>query len=204
MDLSINSDVTAVGWTSFAAVLQNPNSALEAIDLGGNSIGDYTLVLLLNSLAHNNKVKELLLDDLKEDITVIGWDALSKFLCNKSSIDATFNSNHTLQSISQCPEAMDDEDNIPDDVKASLALNGSSEDKREVAIKKILKHHQHFDMQPFFEWDLKVVPIAVHWLERARSIQNIDEVGVGRHKLGVIYQFVRAMPEVFEPAPAEG
>ena len=124
---------------------------------------------------------------------------LSKVLCNTSSINNTYHSNHTLRLLAEL-----NEDNIPDDVKASLALNGSSEDKREVGMQKILKHHQHSDMQPFFEWDLKVVPIAVHWLERARSIQNIDEAGVGRHKLGVIYQFVRAMPEVFEPAPSAG
>ena len=90
---------------------------------------------------------------------------------------------------------------LPPVVGSLLALNESSEDKRQVAIKKILKHHKHFDMQPFFEWDLKVLPIAIAWFEQAQSIANNEEVGVGRHKLGAIYQFIRAMPEVFEPAP---
>ena len=58
-------------------------------------------------------------------------------------------------------------------------------------------------MQPFFEWDLKVLPIVIEWFESARSIANNDEaVGIYKHKLGAIYQFVRAMPEVFEPVPA--
>ena len=92
---------------------------------------------------------------------------------------------------------------IPADVRALLALN-SREDKKQVAIKKILKHHRHFDMQPFFEWDLKVLPIAVNWFERARSIDRNDEARIGKHKLGAIYQFIRAMPDVFEPAPAAG
>jgi len=30
------------------------------------------------------------------------------------------------------------------------------------------------------------------------------EASQTQHKLGVIYQFIRAMPEVFEPAPAAG
>jgi hypothetical protein len=81
-------------------------------------------------------------------------------------------------------------------------LNRSSEDKSQVAIKKILQHHQHFNMQPFLEWELKVLPIAVNWFDRARSIEDIDEAVIGKQKLGAMYQFIRAMPEVFEPAAA--
>ena len=86
---------------------------------------------------------------------------------------------------------------MPSDINSSLDLNSSSEDKRQVATRKILQHHQHFDMQPFFEWDLKVLPLAVAWFDRARSI-DADEERVDKHKLGAIYQFIRAMPEVFE------
>ena len=63
-------------------------------------------------------------------------------------------------------------------------------------------HHRHFDMQPFFEWELKVLPIAINWFERARSIHNNEEAGIYKHQLEAIYQFTRAMPEAFEPAPA--
>ena len=56
-------------------------------------------------------------------------------------------------------------------------------------------------MQPFFEWDLKVLPLAINWFERARSIEDTDETVIDKQKLGSIYQFIRAMPEVFEPAP---
>ena len=69
------------------------------------------------------------------------------------------------------------------------------------------------DMRPFFEWELKVLPIAVTWFERARSIEINGVAGVvtgqnsyprrktsvDKHKLSAIYQFIRAMPEVFEP-----
>ena len=59
-------------------------------------------------------------------------------------------------------------------------------------------------MQPFFEWELKVLPIAINWFERARSIDDDNEVGIGNHKLDSIYQFIRSMPEVFESVPAAG
>ena len=97
---------------------------------------------------------------------------------------------------------------MPANVRSSLALNESSEDKKQVAMEKILKHHQHFDMELFFQWDLKVLPIAINWFDRARSvarsIENVDEAGIGNHKLGAIYQFIRAMQEIFEPAPGSG
>ena len=49
-----------------------------------------------------------------------------------------------------------------------------------------------------------MLPIAVTWFERARSIDDAYGTAIGKHKLGAIYQFIRAMPEVFEPAPAAG
>ena len=82
-----------------------------------------------------------------------------------------------------------------------LKLNMSSDDKRQVAMKKILRCHPHFDMQPFFEWDLKVLPHAIAWFDHARSIES-DEVGVDKRKLSAIYQFIHAMPEVFESVPS--
>ena len=65
-------------------------------------------------------------------------------------------------------------------------------------MKKILTHHQHFDMQPFFEWDLKVLPLAVAWFERTRSVGDNNSAGIRKRKLEAIFQFIRAMPEVFE------
>ena len=117
-----------------------------------------------------------------------------KVLCDSSSVNNTFLSNHTFESLVYVPS-------IPADLRSLLALNRSSEDKKQIAIKKILKHHRHFEMQPFFEWDLKVLTIAIKWFERARSIEDADETVIGKNKLGAIYQFIRAMPEVFEPAP---
>ena len=93
---------------------------------------------------------------------------------------------------------------MPPELRSLLALNSSSENKKQVAMEKIIKHHQHFDMQPFFEWDMKILPHAIEWFERARSIANNDDVGIDKRKLESIYQFIRAMPEVFEPAPVAG
>ena len=50
--------------------------------------------------------------------------------------------------------------------------------------------------------------LVVTWFERARAIERAfvvdDWVGIDKRKLDAIYQFIRAMPDVFEPAPAAG
>ena len=191
LHLSSNPNITERGYQRLASLLENPNSNLEHLHLFDNHVGDEGALIFANALATNRKLKELEL--WLAGITAKGWSSFPKVLCDTSSINTTFLSNHTLECLSHNTTGM------PSDVVSLLALNRSSEDKKEVAIKKIVKHHNQFDMQPFFEWDLKVLPLAVSWFERARSVVN-DEAGIGKRKLSVIYQFIRAMPEVYEPA----
>ena len=87
------------------------------------------LVSLANSLIHNKKLKELILeDDGSKDyivyITITKWDSLSNVLCNKTSINATFDSNHTLERILE-PEQPDtvDESLLPPDLRSLLQMN---------------------------------------------------------------------------------
>ena len=193
LDLAWNQTITARGYRRIAILLENRNCSLVQLRLFCNSIGDEGALIFANALASNCKLKTLDLDS--NGITAEGYSSFSKVLCDTSSINRTFLSNHTLG-------ALGGSSLIPADLRSLLALNSSNEDRNQVAIRKILKHHHHFDMQPFFEWDLKVLPLAVNWFERARSIERIDDAGIGKHKLGAIYQFIRAMPEVFEPSPA--
>ena len=77
-------------------------------------------------------------------------------------------------------------------------MNGR-EDKKEVAIIKILQHHDGFDMMPFFEWEFKVLPLMINWLERASTIPMPEnfESNIGPRKLSSVYQFVRGMPDLY-------
>lgn len=192
LDLSNNS-IAARGCQSLATLLQNPNSNLDELYLNHNIIDNEGAHILANALTSNRKLKTLRLEC--NDFTE-GWSGFSKVLCDTSSINNTFHSNHTLECLASV------EPNMPADVRSLLELNRSSDDKKQVAMKKILKHHQHFDMQPFFEWDLKVLPTAMSWFERAQSIYENNEAGIDKQKLSAMYQFIRAMPDVFEPAPA--
>ena len=208
-----NNSITARGCESLAGLLEGPKSNLEELHLSHNNIGDEGALIFANALANNNNLKKLFLKG--NDITTEGWSSFSKVLCDTSSVNKTFLSNHTLENVGSGHGA----------TGALLALNSSSEDKKLVAMKKILKHHQHFDMQPFFEWELKLLPLAIDWFERARSIVGDDDndvdddsdddddgsdgedeedvvAALDKRKLGAIYQFIHAIPEVLEPVPA--
>jgi hypothetical protein len=187
LSLHTNEHVTAEGWRAFSAVLLNPNSALEKIDLAYNSIDNDALVSFANALRHNNKLKELFLDanwgfeeDEEEDVTIINWDALSNLLCNESSINATFSSNHILQCVVDPDSDEADESQLPNDLVTLLRLNREN-NPTEAARRKILKVHfsGNFNMQPFINMDLKVLPHAVAWMAK-------DE-----HGSSLSYQFVR-------------
>lgn len=85
---------------------------------------------------------------------------------------------------------------------------------------KILGSHPDFDMKPLFEWDFKVLPHVIGWLERAAACPiEIQSCAVGgfnggfegddaalaieyqanieNRKLSGIYQFIRGMPTFY-------
>ena len=121
-----------------------------------------------------------------------GWEVLSKSLSDTSSINSTFLSNHTLRFVGG-PNAR----NVPI-LRPMLTLNLRDE-KREVAIIKILQHHNCFDMTPFFEWEFKVLPLMIGWFERASVIDMPKdyEPDIEPRKLLSIYQFFRGMPLLY-------
>ena len=178
LDLSRNTEVTVSGWRAFAAVLQNPNSALERIHLDCNQINDDVMVSFANLLVHNNKLKDMFLDDDFDGVTVIGWNALSNVVCNKTSIDSTFNSNHTVQRIFM-QESLQ-EYHLPSDLSNLLRINRRNT-KFEAARRKILQVHfgGDFSMQPFIDMNLESLPHAIVWMAR-------DEYGSS-----LLYKFVQ-------------
>ena len=72
-------------------------------------------------------------------------------------------------------------------------------DKKEVATIKILQCHSDIDMLPFFEWEFKVLPLVLSWLERASVLFMPAgfEPNIEQRKLSTIYQFVRGMPVLY-------
>ena len=188
-----NPSITTRGWQRFATILEAPNSNLEVLDMLQNNIDDEAATMFAGALANNHTLQKLDLDN-NPSITAVGWESLSKTLCDTSSVNATFLSNHTLYYVS--PNAAG---NNFEGIRRLLTLNGRRDDKKEVAAIKILQNHNDFDMLPFFEWEFKCLPLVLNWLERASEYQMPEgfEPNIEGRKLSTIYQFVRGMPVLY-------
>jgi hypothetical protein len=111
-------------------------------------------------------------DDLEEE----DWLLLPRALCDKSSINNTFYSNHTIQKIGL--------EEIWVDCENLLEMN-ENENEIEVAREKILKSHfigEAVDISVFALMPEALLPHAIEW--------------IGRDRLGfsLMYQFVAGYP----------
>ena len=127
------SDLSANGLRLFTRLLE-PNSKLKKLDLGGNDFDDEVAIDFAVALANNTSLNTLAIGG---DISDKSWNALSCVLCDKSSIETTYSSNHTLHTIEKT-DGMRME--VRDDLSSSLCLN-KIEDKADVVRQKILAHH---------------------------------------------------------------
>ena len=57
-------------------------------------------------------------------------------------------------------------------------------------------------MQPFFEWEFKVLPMVLDWFERASACEMPAgfDAKLGERKLSCIYQFVKGLPLLYVEA----
>ncbi|EJK66341.1 hypothetical protein THAOC_12749 [Thalassiosira oceanica] len=166
------------GTRVIASSLANPECRLEYLYLSQSNIGDDGTAILADSLRNNQSLVLISLGN--NNITERGWNAILSILCDTSSINATYNSNHTLQDLDGYDVL------IPQDVEMMLHLN-QGKDKRRVAANKILQSHRYLDMRPLFGMELGLLPYVVAWLEHfAKSRPDL--------KLSSIFEFVRAMP----------
>jgi len=183
--ISRNDSVTTRGWQSLATILENPDSNLRELIVFADNIDDETLSIFINALSNNCTLQGLYLG--ASDITEDTMQGFSNLLCDTSSVNATYLSNHTLNSLDKM---------IQRALRPLLALN-LKVDKKEVATIKVLKHHNDFDMKPFFEWEFKVLPLVIGWLERASSYRTDFHATIKGRKLSSIYQFIRDMPVLY-------
>ena len=150
-------------------------------------------LIFANALRNNHKLKALYLND--NDITAEGWTPFSKLLCDTSSVNKTYLSNHTLEDLGNTRYVRPQE--LPTDLAFSLELNSSSEDKGQVAMIKIMRHHSHFNVQPFLEWELKLLPLIICWLEKATACTTEFDEQISKMKLSCMYDFVREFPMLY-------
>jgi hypothetical protein len=192
LDVRECDSITISGWRAIASVL--PSLTLEKLSLGGlGCVGtmltehadrreitadDDLIMSFANALTRNTSLTFLNLDF---NVSVLGANALAKALCDKSSIDNTFASNHTLEYVIARSWYVWE---LP-------SMNSSCTNKSVVARDKILKYHfTDVDncVHIFGPMEVTVLPTALSW--------------IGRGQLGfpLMYNFLRSMPWLIESA----
>ena len=127
------------GWQSVATLLQHQNCMLKTLAVsGGYSLNDASFLTIANALVGNSILRELLLDGCS-GITESGWSALAKVLYNKSSIDATYASNHTLRTIGYRESSMFWR-RTSKDLQSLMQINRRGT-KAQAAREKIIRYH---------------------------------------------------------------
>ena len=195
LDLSENR-IGVAGCQALAFLLEDPNSNICTLNLEMNRINVDGAIVIFNSLSKNNCLRHLYLGanpaDSQEDFPCT-LNALERLLCNTSSINDTYASNHTLETVGL--------HHSPVKIVYLLRVNNHT-NKGRVAMKKILKYHPNIDMEPLFEWDLegeltlKALPYVIAWFDLAIKEALLNTDG---EKLSAIFQFAKAMPLLFVP-----
>ena len=216
LQLAGNGSITPLGLRHLSNSLQSVSCHLENLYLGRMNIGDDGAEVLARGLIGNKSLRCLHLRDDEEDIgiTRAGWSAFSAALCDTSTVNNTYISNHTVQGLwFDWEEDFEDEDvdparDIDEDIILYLQLN--KEHPQYAARCKILMKHRHLDMEPLLHWGLKFLPLAVAWFERSKEcttltiydedldsrrlvLEESDETFQSR-ELTAMYEFVRGMP----------
>ena len=190
------------GCHALATLLADTNSNLQILSLFRNNINNEGATAIGKSLANNTKLKRLYLYQNQFDQSVV-LGIFCTVLCNTSSVNDTYSSNHMLDTLVLSVEQQGQHAN---NLATFLKMNEET-NKSHVAIKKILKYHPNIDMKPLFEWDsdgeqtLKALPHVVDWFERAKEAVADDGDREGYHveqrQLSAIFQFAKAMPLLF-------
>eukprot|EP00984_Skeletonema_dohrnii_P027222 scaffold16716_cov146-Skeletonema_dohrnii-CCMP3373.AAC.13 len=219
-----NESITATGLSYLSNSIRYESCRVETLHLRGIPIGDDGMEVLALGLAGNKSVRSLYLNDLGDDTTAAsaGWLAISRALCDTSSVNSTYLSNHSIRDICDghwlgVVIPLFGGIKPPEHVFKYLKLN--KEHPQYTAKCKILMSHRHLDMTPFLRWDhgqewdwrLKFLPVALAWFERAKpcttltiqvranSAATMPVIEESREAfesrvLTAMYEFVRGMP----------
>ncbi len=198
-----NRAITSTGLDHLKQYFEAPFCALETLSISGINFGDGCAFAIANALTRNKSLKELYCfnhaDSTATGITAVGWEAFSMLLCDPSSANNIYLSNHKLQTISY------DWTLWRANITPWLNVNKVSQSQSMAAKFKILKCFPDLNMVPLFQWNLKFLPLVKSWFKAITICPNMassdEEWGklahsIRRRELSAIYKFVRGMPSL--------
>lgn len=155
-------NISTRGWRGFAICLSSRQSALEELNLSGCDVTSDGAIEIVTALAGNSRLTTLHLSPPNDDdrYSEQVWQSLKCLLCDTTSIESTFFSNHTLHSLVVY--------DLMENVMSLLEMNRGV-NKSEVARQKIMAHHFSGDttnLHMFVHMQEAILPFALEWIGR--------------------------------------
>ncbi|KAL9180605.1 hypothetical protein ACHAXT_011058 [Thalassiosira profunda] len=169
---------------------------LETLDLSQSRIGDRGAQELSGAVTDNETLKNMYLDGNPQITPGFGWFGFYLALGDNVSINATYQSNHTLEKLGK---GDDDRTGLPAEVMSLLQLNRGA-DKTSVARKKIFHNHlgDNFEVTPFLDMlcsdmEEKLLPSVLGWIGKDWHLVTCEDQ---RTRLSTFFQIVQNVPSI--------
>ena len=170
--------------------LESAGCSLEELDISYNTHGweelDISIErarltqIIVRALARNTSLKNLTFIHEEMEVFEFDWGPFSSMLCDKSTIDATCRSNHTLESLVLVVEG---NNCVPVEILSLLHLN-ENPNKHAVISRKVMRHHT-FENVNFVPSSL---PVALGQI-------GISDSGI---RLSQMYGILRKVPYIIK------
>jgi Ran GTPase-activating protein (RanGAP) involved in mRNA processing and transport len=195
LELSGITAITAAGLRSLKQYFRSPLCALKTLFIQSINFGDEGAYALADALRHNKSLQSLSFFGEMGGITSKGWEAFLKLLCDTSSPNSLYLSNHTLIELDEWWHyAGSVKKSITDWLRVNefyqtrtLAANFHT---GLAAKAKILNFFPDLDMVPLFQWDLKFLPLVKTWFQTITSPNDELLASIRNRELTAIYKFV--------------
>jgi len=194
-----NMAITTVGWQALATLARNPNSGIQGIDISDNNdFDDEALLAWVNALSiSKNTMRSLIIPH--EGITSRGWLALENLVCNKTTIDTLYDSNHTLAYIAQANDGTGEIFSVMKRIvefqQQSFDMSNSRRCRLEVARQKII--HFYFmngeaNMQELIDMEMNVMVYAIARIGSRGGWKYTPQTNA------LLYRLIRSVPSLFD------
>jgi len=198
--------ITTSGWQFLAALVHNRDSLLHYIKLedsfsitNSTSFDDDALIAWVNALfiSKNTTLRSLIIPH--EGITSRGWLALENLVCNKTTIDTLYDSNHTLAYIAQANDGPGEIFSVMKRIvefqQQSFDMSNSRRCRLEVARQKII--HFYFmngeaNMQELIDMEMNVMVHAIARIGSRGGWQYTPQTNA------LLYRLIRSVPSLFD------
>lgn len=196
--LTGNSSISSLGLRTVTSLMTTPLCNLEQLWLYHMNIGDEGASVLADGLVKNKSLRKLWFNPATCGITSRGWARFANVLCDSTTINNIYLSNHTIELIGKhyTNYTQSEDQIIPDVIRSCLYFHNHRQmNTKKIAYCKIMVHHDDIRMDPLFEWNLKFLPMMVTWFTNVHKMWEMPVVQ--STKLSCIFQFVRGMPFYF-------